>query len=110
VATNHAGFSGTGFADYNVAAGSYVEWSVTPAQAGPVTLTIRHANGSTANRPLAISVNGEQVATVAFNGTGSWETWANVTVPVTLDAGANTIRATATTASGGPNVDFLSIG
>ena len=31
----------------------------------------------------------------------------SATIPVTLTAGANTIRATATTANGGPNVDYL---
>jgi len=32
-----------------------------------------------------------------------------VTATVTLNAGANTIRATATTASGGPNIDYLEV-
>ena len=71
VATNHPGFTGTGFVDYNAVAGSYVEWTVGAAKAGSYSVTIRYANGSTGNRPLTISVNGTTAhANVAFNGTG----------------------------------------
>jgi hypothetical protein len=110
VATNHLNYSGTGFVDYTNVAGSYVEWTVTAAGAGPATLTFRHANGSTANRPMDISVGGTVVAPgLAFNPTGSWDTWAGVTITATLTAGTNVIRATATTAAGGPNVDYLEV-
>ena len=34
VATNHPGFTGTGFADYNAVAGSYVEFTVGTSTAG----------------------------------------------------------------------------
>src|SRR6185295_5800882 len=66
------------------------------------TLTVRFANGTTTNRPMDIAVNGTTVASaVAFNGTGAWTTWQNVDVTANLNAGANTVRATATTANGG---------
>jgi glucose/arabinose dehydrogenase len=109
VATNHPGFTGTGFADYNAVAGSYVEWTVGAANAGSFSVTIRYANGSTSNRPLTIAVNGaNQRTNLAFNTTGSWNTWQTVTTTLTLAAGSNKIRATATNAAGGPNVDNLS--
>ena len=47
---------------------------------------------------------------MAFGGTGNWSTWQNRTLTLPLDAGANTIRATATASAGGPNVDYLEIG
>jgi len=47
---------------------------------------------------------------LAFNPTGNWDTWANQTFSANLVAGTNKIRATATTANGGPNVDRLRIG
>jgi hexosaminidase len=110
VASNHTGFSGTGFVDYNNVAGSSVTWTVDVASAGAATLTFRFANGTTTSRPMDVSVNGVVVAVgVAFGGTGNWDTWANKTVTVNLDAGTNTIRATATTANGGPNVDYLAV-
>jgi hypothetical protein len=110
VESNHAGFSGTGFVNYNNAAGSYVEWTVNAAQAGSRTLTLRYANGTTVNRPMEISVNGGPPTTVNFPGTGAWTTWQDATVAAQLNAGSNTIRATATTANGGPNTDRLDVG
>jgi len=109
VATNHPGFTGTGFADYNNVAGSYVEFTVGTSTAGSVSVTFRYANGSTANRPLTISVNGTaQRTNLAFNSTGSWNTWQTVTTTLNLASGSNKIRATATGTAGGPNVDNLS--
>src|SRR6266508_1613022 len=110
VATNHTGFTGTGFVDYNNVTGSFVEWTVNAATAGNVSLVIRYANGSTVNRPMSIAVNGTVIAAAAaFNPTGSWDTWADTTIVASLVAGANMVRATATTASGGPNVDKLTV-
>jgi Fungal chitosanase of glycosyl hydrolase group 75/Carbohydrate binding module (family 35) len=111
VATNHTGFTGTGFVDYANVTGSYVEWAVTVATAGSTSLTIRYANGSTANRPMTITVNGAVVASgLAFNPTANWDTWATASTTATLNAGTNTVRATATTSNGGPNVDKLTVG
>src|SRR6266511_264577 len=110
VATNHLGYTGTGFVDYTNVAGSYVQFTVNVSAAGSVSLAFRHANGSTTNRPMDITVNGALVAGgLAFNPTGSWDTWADVTITTTLAAGANTVRATATTANGGPNLDRMRV-
>ncbi|MFJ2627465.1 glycosyl hydrolase family 8 [Streptomyces sp. NPDC087532] len=109
VATNHTGYSGTGFVDYANVAGSSVEFTVNAA-AGSTSLAIRYANGTATDRPMDISVNGTVVASGAsFGATGSWDTWATKTVPAQPAAGANTVRATATTANGGPNLDYLDI-
>ncbi|MGW4963444.1 glycosyl hydrolase family 28 protein, partial [Nonomuraea sp. NPDC004186] len=110
VESNHAGFSGTGFVNYDNVAGSYVEFAVNAAAAGTATLTLRYANGTTANRAMDIAVNGTVVAAAKpFNGTGAWTTWQSTTVSAQLAAGANTVRATATTANGGPNLDYLEV-
>ena len=110
VATNHTGYTGSGFVDYVNAPGGSIEWSVNVAEAGAHTLTFRYANGSTVNRPMDIAVNGTTAAAgLAFPGTGTWDTWVDGRVTATLDAGVNTIRATGTTADGGPNVDRLSV-
>ncbi|MFI6290647.1 carbohydrate-binding protein [Nonomuraea sp. NPDC050790] len=111
VESNHAGFTGTGFVNYDNLAGSYVEFAVDAANAGPATLTLRYANGTTAGRPMDIAVNGTLAAGgLAFDPTGAWTTWTTRTLTVQLAAGANTIRATATTAGGGPNLDRISLG
>ncbi|MFF4347136.1 carbohydrate-binding protein [Streptomyces sp. NPDC001530] len=111
VDTNHIAYTGTGFVNTANLAGAYVEWIVDSATARTAALTIRYANGTTTGRPMDVSVNGAVVsANRAFNGTGSWDTWADSTVTVPLNAGANTIRVTATTAGGAPNLDYLDRG
>jgi alpha-L-fucosidase len=110
VASNHTGFSGTGFVDYTNIAGSYVEWTLTTATAGNATITLHYANGTTTNRPMDIAVNGTTIAAArAFPSTGTWDTWTDTTLTVPLTAGTNAIRATATTADGGPNTDYLDL-
>ncbi|KFZ77909.1 chemotaxis protein [Amycolatopsis sp. MJM2582] len=110
VEANHTGFTGSGFVNYDNVTGSYVEYTVNAAQAGQHTLTFRYANGTTANRPLDITVNGSlAVDDLGFAGTGAWTTWRTVTTTVTLVAGSNKIRTTAVTANGGPNADSLSV-
>ncbi|MFE3448901.1 discoidin domain-containing protein [Nonomuraea sp. NPDC059194] len=109
VASNHAGYTGSGFVDYVNTVGGYVEWTVQAATAGPATLTFRYANGTTTARPLAIAVNGTTVNR-DFPGTGAWATWADLAITATLNAGANTVRATATGPNGGPNLDKLTVG
>src|SRR5690242_17069682 len=111
VASNHTGYTGTGFVDYTNVTGSYVEFSVTQQAAGTASLEFRYANGTTTDRPMDIRVGGTVVAAaVSFPGTGSWTTWATKTVNATLPAGAVKVRATATTENGGPNLDRLRVG
>jgi hypothetical protein len=105
--SQHPGYTGTGFADYINASGDYIKWSVSVATAGKYTLRFRYANGAPASRPLAIKVNGTTVsAGLAFPPTGAWTTWSTVSVDASLNAGANTVQATAIGSSGG-NVDNL---
>ncbi|WP_406835005.1 glycosyl hydrolase family 8 (plasmid) [Streptomyces sp. AHU1] len=111
VAANHTGYTGTGFVDYTNVAGSYVQFTVNASTAGQTSLQFRYANGSTADRPMNISVNGTVVASgVSFAPTANWDTWATKTVNATLNAGTNTVRATATAVAGGPNLDKLAVG
>jgi glucose/arabinose dehydrogenase len=111
VESNHGGFSGTGFVNYANVTGGYVQWTMTMAEAGAATLAFRYANGTGANRPMDIVVNGTLVSDeLAFAGTGTWTAWRTVTTrAVNLNAGTNTIRATATTSAGGPNLDYLEL-
>jgi alpha-galactosidase len=108
VESNHLNFSGTGFVNGDNVAGSYVEFSVNAPATGTASLSIGYANGTTTNRPADISVNGSVVAAgSAFDGTGNWDTWAVKTLTAPLNAGTNTIRVTAATANGNPNLDYL---
>ena len=109
VESNHAGFSGSGFVNTDNAVGSAVQWT-TQSVAGSATLRFRFANGTAVTRPMRITVNGTDVsAALAFPGTGAWTNWQEVTVDATLRAGTNTVLATSTTATGGPNLDRLTV-
>ncbi len=110
VDSDHLGYSGAGFVNLDNLAGSYAEWTVEAGAAAGAVLDLRYANGTTANRPMDITVNGALAAGGrAFNPTGNWDTWATSSLPVTLRAGTNTIRATSATAEGGPNLDQINL-
>jgi uncharacterized delta-60 repeat protein len=109
VASNHPGYTGSGFVDFANASGDYVEWTINVPSAGTYALDFRYANGSSAARPLELRVNGVASPTrVAFGPTGSWATWRTATATATLSAGSNTIRITAV-GSNGANVDSLTV-
>jgi len=73
------------------------------------TLGWRYANAAS-DRPMEIKVNGVVVsANMSFPTTGAWTTWVTRTLSAALLPGNNVIRATATAAAGGPNVDYLSV-
>ena len=109
VARSYSGYTGTGYADYANPSGDYIEWTYTSVSAAASELDFRYALGS-GSRPLSIKVNGTTVAaSLAFNSTGSWTTWAyTAKISANLVAGVNTIRATAI-GSNGANLDHLRI-
>jgi fibronectin type 3 domain-containing protein len=106
VANSPTGFTGTGFADYINSSTDYIEWTVNVGSAGTATLTFRYA--ASGNRPLELKVNGTVVnSSLAMPSTGGTNIWGTVSVSgVSVNAGANTIRLTATGSSGN-NVDSL---
>jgi Carbohydrate binding module (family 6) len=109
VDSNHANFSGTGFVNTENAVGAWVEWTVGAAAAGPAELSFHYADGTTPGRPMSLAVNGATAASLPFNPTTNWDTWADAQVTATLAAGSNTVRLTATTANGAPNLDYLEV-
>jgi hypothetical protein len=109
--STNGGFSGSGYVNCQDRAGSYVEWTVhAAARRGPATLNLWYANATTVNRPMDITVNGVLVAhELGFGNTPAWTDWESRTLVVALSPGLNTIRATATTDNGGPDVDSLEV-
>jgi glucose/arabinose dehydrogenase len=105
VESNHLNFTGTGFVNGDNVAGSYTQCTVSSASAGSFSVEVRFSNGTTTTRPADLIVNGTTVASPVFQGTTNWDTWATQTFNVNLNAGNNTIRLTATTANGNPNLD-----
>jgi len=106
--STNAGFNGTGYVNLNNAVGTKATWAVHSGVSGSVSLAIRFANGTTANRQMSVSVNGTtQVASVNFAGTGAWTTWNTAVVQINLLQGGNSITFTSLTSDGGPNIDEL---
>jgi glucose/arabinose dehydrogenase len=109
ISTDRSGYSGTGFADYINLTGDYVEWNVNVPTAGTYNLGFRYSLGSVDDRPLEIKVNDDVVhAELSFPSTTTWSNWSFVNTWVNLNAGDNTVRATAI-GSSGANVDRLEV-
>jgi hypothetical protein len=110
VESANGGFSGSGYVNVDDAAGSFVEWTVYALCPGPAALNLWYANATTIDRPMDITVNGVLVADdLVFTRTPAWNDWETRTVIAALRTGRNTIRATASTEAGGPNVDSVEV-
>jgi len=108
--SNHAGYTGTGFANSNNATNAGVRWRVNATAAGNFTLQWRFANGTTGSRPGSLRVNGATLSTVTLQATGAWTTWTNTgSVTAALRAGANDISLVATTSGGLANIDSMTL-
>jgi uncharacterized delta-60 repeat protein len=106
--TAHTGYEGSGFADFVQPTGS-IEWTVSAPSAGWHKLTVRYANGDTAFRPLALSVNGGPAQYAGGRPTGMWASWATETIDVNLVAGVNRLRLSTYQNGAGPNVDWIMV-
>src|SRR5262245_17352228 len=60
--SDNAGFTGAGFANTNNALNATVRYKVNIPSTGSYTLRWRYANGTTANRPASVRVNGATVS------------------------------------------------
>lgn len=104
------GFAGEAYINYNNAVGSYVNWTVDVPEDGNYLVTFRYANGTDADRPVKVTVNGgKECCYMDYSGTGAWTQWSDSPIVLSLKAGKNTIKATATSSGGGPNMDYIEV-
>ncbi|CAD7032253.1 hypothetical protein REJC140_03028 [Pseudorhizobium endolithicum] len=111
------GSTGTGYVDFGSntgSAGDSLTLNFEVATAGTYTLHFRYANGGTAPRPLALSVNDSSEGTLNFahaQGTADpWSHWMLQTVSVNLSAGPNSVVLSIPGNSlNGPNIDAVAI-
>ncbi len=110
---NHPGYTGSGFVDGYWNQGATTSFTVNAAEAGAHDVTLRYANGPNpfqGTKTLSLSVNGGAVRQITLPSTGDWQTWADATVMVDLDAGTNTITYSYGTAdSGNVNLDRITV-
>ena len=90
VKNNHLGFSGKGFVEgfYNNANG-LLTFTVQAKKTGPQYITVRYAAGF-GNANIILGINKESQE-FSMPSTGSWGEWRNVSIPVSLKQGTNTI-------------------
>ncbi|SFR65406.1 Pectate lyase [Marinobacter daqiaonensis] len=109
IESEHAGFSGAGYANTSNVYGTGVAWQVNVAEAGHYDLVVRFANGATA-RSGSLYVNDRWVTAEDFRSTGAWNSYRDTAVlSVTLGTGANRIALRATNDSGLPNIDRIQL-
>lgn len=108
IESEHGGYTGSGYANTYNASGMGVDWSINIAAAGTYTFIFRYAGIS--NRPADLIINGTtEISGITFTNTGAWDSWAMVSVPVTLTTGAKSVRLEATSSDGLANIDYLKI-
>ncbi|GIF16377.1 TIM-barrel domain-containing protein [Actinoplanes teichomyceticus] len=114
-ATDHGGYTGTGFAAGFTGAGDALTFSTSVAAAGDHHLDLRYANaqggdGQNTTRTLSVTVDDGAPQRITLAPTGSWDTWAVAATPITLGAGRHRIAVVRTAAdSGNVNIDSLAI-
>ena len=113
VASNNAGYTGTGFVAGITEVGEWMEYTVYAPAAGAYEIKTRYSAGQTSptsNRTFSVYVNGQDVLQTELSGTGDWTTWGEKSEVVSLQAGLNTIRFQKDAAdSGWVNLDRLTV-
>ncbi|GLB49586.1 glycosyl hydrolase family 28 protein [Neptunitalea lumnitzerae] len=110
VGTSNFPYIGSGYLDMR-GNGSYVEWNNLYCEAeGKHTLLIKYANASGANLQCELTVNGVVIKDIEFPSRfEDWNYYWIARVTVHLNAGYNSVRFTANTPNGGPNIDNIAI-
>ncbi|MFI5934143.1 family 16 glycoside hydrolase [Actinoplanes sp. NPDC051494] len=114
VATDHTGYTGTGFVAGYGSAGAATTFSVDVPSAGSYPVALRFSNGpnpSAGAKTVSLYVNGTKLRQISLADTGTWDTWATRTDTVTLRAGGNTIAYKVDTGDvGNVNLDNITVG
>ncbi|MGA5299784.1 family 16 glycoside hydrolase [Nucisporomicrobium flavum] len=114
VATDHSGYTGSGFVAGFGAVGAAATFSVNVPAAGSYPVSLRFSNGpnpSAGAKTVSLYVNGSKVRQISLADTGNWDTWATKADTVTLRAGGNTIAYKVDSGDvGHVNLDNLTVG
>ncbi len=109
IESEHAGFTGIGYANGFNSQGSKMVWAVDADQAENVQLRIRFANGGTAARQGSLVVNDQVIGNVDFASATAWNQWQDVSRTISLQSGNNIIKLEATSGDGLANIDYIEI-
>ena len=109
VGSTQTGYTGAGYVSFQDASGSAIQWdSIQVGNTGVKNVKIRYALAS-GTRNLDVYVNGDKVhSNVSFESTGSWNTWKEKSIQVSMVNGISTLKLV-TTGTGGPAIDNINI-
>lgn len=115
VATDHAGFTGTGFVAGYESVGNALTFTTSVPSDGSYDLAMRYANsqggdGKTKTRTLSVVVDGQAPTTISLDPGQNWGDWRMATTALNLTAGTHTIKVERSAADDGQvNVDSLAV-
>ncbi|MBO9701749.1 MAG: exo-alpha-sialidase [Sporocytophaga sp.] len=106
--TKNAGYKGTGYINIDNAIGTSITFSINASTSGSKTISLRYANGGTADRPATIILDGYDLRyTLSFPGTGAFTTYKTINLTINLSAGAHQLELISATSDGLPNLDQI---
>ena len=104
----YAGWQGRGYVRFPASGGALTLNRVIGRNGGARTLRIRYANGAASARSGQLVVNGAATP-ISFAPSGSWSTWVNKDVVVTLNRGAVNAISLRSAGAGLANIDGLTV-
>lgn len=114
VATEHSGYSGSGFAAGFGQVGASATFTADVRHGGNQPVSLRYSNGPNpfeGTKTVSVLVNGQEVEPWALESTGDWKTWATATRDLPLRKGVNTITLRYDADDdGNVNLDVLTVG
>lgn len=102
--SNHPGFTGTGFWNFDNKTGSFASYDLYFPSAATVIMGIVYANGKTYDQKLAINV-GDHDYYMSFSPTGGFDKWDTAYVELMLPFGYGDLTFASMDDNGGPNID-----
>lgn len=111
VATNHPGYTGTGFLENFAQPGDYAQFSVTANESMTYPLVFQYGDNSD-NATRTVYVDGQNIGTVQFHPQGTWDKFVfDAYIDTYLTAGTHTIKIEYDSAdTGAINLDSMTLG
>jgi len=113
VATDHTGYTGTGFvAGYTDANKGNADTTFTAnaPSSGSYSLALRYSNGTGSTMTLSLYLAGTKLKQISLSATADWNTWTTETETVSLNAGNDSVAYKFDAAdTGNVNLDDLTV-
>jgi hypothetical protein len=103
----NAGFESESYLNMNNVLGSSAEYVICASQDADTKISIRYANGGTADRPMSLTIDGNDSDTFLFQSGKSWTLWQFETRSIHLNQGTHYLKMISTGTEGGPNIDWI---